>query len=178
VSGTLLKKKVNKPYRNIIIIGVGNRLLGDEGVGLHIIDNLFQIPMPSYVNIIDCGCDLLSLMSHLNKPRKIIIIDAIRAGGKPGEIYRFDCSELETTQAKMYSSHQVRTIDALRLLKQVYPALSNCEIVVIGIEPKAIELHTGLSEEVRESIADVMRLILEEISLQGMPQVTPGYSLL
>lgn len=68
----LLKEKANKSRRNIIIVGVGNRLLGDEEVGSHII-----------VSIINCGCDLLSLMSQLNKPRKIIIVDAMCAGGKP-----------------------------------------------------------------------------------------------
>jgi len=105
-------------------------------------------------------------MSHLNKPRKIIIIDAIRAGEKPGKVYRFDYSELGVVQAGMPSAHQITTMEAVELLRQVYPALSNCEIVVIGIEPKAIELHTGLSEEVRESIAVVMRLILGEVYLQ------------
>ena len=110
MNNNLSKGKANKSRRNILIVGVGNRLLGDEGVGLHIIDNLLQIPMPSYVNIIDCGCNLLSLMPYLNKQHKIIVIDAIRAGGKPGEIYKFDYSELEIKEAKIYSAHQVGVI--------------------------------------------------------------------
>lgn len=167
MSTTLSNKKADKSRGSITIVGVGNRLLGDEGVGLHIIDSLSQIPMPSYVNIIDCGCDLLSLMTYLNKPQKIIVIDAIRAGGKPGEIYRFDYTELGTTQAEMHSAHQVGAADALRLLTQIYPALANSEITVIGIEPKAIELSTNLSEEVRESIAHVTRTVLDEIFLQS-----------
>ena len=167
MSTTLSNKKADKSRGSITIVGVGNLLLGDEGVGLHIIDNLSQIPIPSYVNIIDCGCDLLSLTSYLNKPQKIIVIDAIRAGGKPGEIYRFDYTELGTTQAEMHSAHQVGAADALRLLTQIYPALANSEITVIGIEPKAIELSTNLSEEVRESIAHVTRIVLDEIFLQS-----------
>lgn len=167
MSSTLLKEKANTSHRDIVVVGVGNLLLSDEGVGLHIIDNLSQIPIPSYVNIIDCGCDLLSLTSYLNKPQKIIVIDAIRAGGKPGEIYRFDYTELGTTQAEMHSAHQVGAADALRLLTQIYPALANSEITVIGIEPKAIELSTNLSEEVRESIAHVTRTVLDEIFLQS-----------
>jgi hydrogenase maturation protease len=158
-----LKEKTGKPHKKIIIVGVGNRLLGDEGIGPHIIDKLLQTHMPSNVEVIDCGCDLLSLTPHLNKPQKIIVIDAIRAGGKPGEIYRLDYSELETRGVKMRSSHQVGAIDALGLLKQIYPALADCEIVIIGMEPKAIELGTGLSDKVRESVADVLRLVFEEI---------------
>jgi len=168
VNATLpLKEKTSKSHKNIIIAGVGNRLLGDESIGPHVIDKLLQMHIPSNVNIIDCGCDLLGLMSYLNKPQKIIIIDAIRAGGKPGEIYRFDYTELGTTQAEMHSAHQVGAADALRLLTQIYPALANSEITVIGIEPKAIELSTNLSEEVRESIAHVTRTVLDEIFLQS-----------
>ena len=160
---TLSKRKANKLRKNILIVGVGNRLLGDEGVGLHIIDDLLRIPMPPYVNIIDCGCDLLSLMFYLNKPHKIIVIDAIRAGGKPGEIYKFDYSELEITETKIYSAHQVGVIDVLGLLKQICPSLANSEIIVIGIEPKVIELSADLSKEVKESITEVTKLILEDV---------------
>ena len=162
----LLKKKTNKSHKNIIIAGVGNRLLGDEGLGPHIIDKLLQMHIPSNVEVIDCGCDLLSLTAHLNKPQKIIIIDAISAGGKPGKIYRLDHCELETGDVKMRSSHQVGAINALGLLKQIYPVLVDCEVVIIGIEPKAIELNTELSEEVSRSITDVTKLVIEEIPLQ------------
>lgn len=63
----------------------------------------------------------------------------------------------------MRSSHQVGAIDALGLLKQIYSVLAGYEIVIIGLEPKAIELSTSLSKKVRESIADVLRLVFEEI---------------
>ncbi len=165
MSTTLLKKKVDKSRGSITIVGVGNRLLGDEGVGLHIIDNLSQIPMPSHVKIIDCGCDLLSLMAYLNKPQKVLVIDAIRAGGKPGQIYRFDFDELHAVQNEMHSAHQVKTADALELLKQVCPCLTDCEITVMGIEPKEIKLSEYLSREVGQSISALTRLVLEEISL-------------
>jgi len=159
-------KREKKSHRKTIIVGVGNRLLGDEGVGLHVIDNLSQIPMPSNVDVVDCGCDLLSLIPHLNKPQKIIVIDAVRAGGKPGEIYRLDYNELKTRGVEMQSSHQVRATDALGLLKQIYPVLAGCEIIIIGIEPEAMELSICLSEKAKESIADVTKLVLGEISLQ------------
>ena len=167
MNNPLSYQRANKLPKNILIVGVGNRLLGDEGVGLHIIDDLLQIPMPPYVNIIDCGCDLLSLMSYLNKPKKIIVIDAIHAGGKPGEIYKFDYSELEITEAKIYSAHQVGVIDSLGLLKQICPSLANSEIILIGIEPKVIELSADLSKEVKESIPDVTKIIVEDVWIQN-----------
>ena len=162
-----LKEKTSKSHKNIIIAGVGNRLLGDESIGPHIIDKLLQMHIPSNVEVIDCGCDLLSLIPYLNKSQKIIIIDAIRAGGKPGEIYRFDYSKLATTKDETQSGHQIGTIDVLRLLKSVYPVLADSEITVIGIEPKTLELGNNLSKEVKERIADVTRLVIEEISPQS-----------
>jgi len=167
VSDNVIVETANKSHKDVIVVGIGNRLLGDEGMGLHIIDNLSKIPMPSHVNIIDCGCDLLSLTAYLNKPQKIVIIDAIRAGGMPGEIYRFDYSKLATTKDETQSGHQIGTIDVLRLLKSVYPVLADSEITVIGIEPKTLELGNNLSKEVKERIADVTRLVIEEISPQS-----------
>jgi len=167
MTSTLIKEAAKKSHKDIMVVGVGNRLLGDEGIGLYIIDNLSQIHMPSTVNFIDCGCDLLGLMSYLNKPQKIVIIDAIRGGGKPGEIYRFDYSKLPTTKDETQSGHQMRTIFVLGLLRSVYPVLADSEITLIGVEPKTLELGNNLSQEVKESIADVTRLVIEEISPQS-----------
>ena len=157
------EKEETESLKQTLIVGVGNPLLGDEGIGPYAVRNLSQLPMPPDVDLLDCGCDLLNLVSYMDKPKKIIILDAIRAGGKPGRIYRFDLDELETIQTTTRSAHQLQTVDALRLLKKVCPCLSRCEIIVIGIEPKVMELSGDLSEEVTESIADLTRLVLEEL---------------
>ena len=166
------KTEKDEALKQTLIVGVGNPLLGDEGIGLHAVRNLSQLPMPANVGLLDCGCDLLNLVAYLpnsrqagaDKLKKIIILDAIRGGGKPGRIYRFDFAELETIQTQTRSAHQLQTVDALRLLKKVCPCLSRCEIVVMGIEPKAMQLSGDLSQEVRESIADLIRLVREECS--------------
>jgi hydrogenase maturation protease len=168
MTSALIKETAKKSHKDIMVVGIGNRLLGDEGIGLYIIDNLSQIPMPSNVNFIDCGCDLLGLMSYLNKPQKIIIIDAIRGGGKPGEIYKFNYSKLTTMKDETQSGHQMRTIFVLGLLRSVYPVLADSEITLIGVEPKTLELGNNLSQEVKERIADVTRLVIEEISLRSL----------
>jgi hydrogenase maturation protease len=157
-------KKRNQSPGQTLIVGVGNPLLGDEGIGCHIVEKLSQMVMPADVSILDCGCDLLNLASCIDKPQRIIVIDAIRAGGKPGQVCKFDLDELDTIRAKSCSAHQVRIADALRLLRQVYPHLACCKITIMGIEPGALGLGAGLSEQVNENIADLTRLVLEEIS--------------
>ena len=58
-------------------------------------------------------------------------------------------------------------VDALRLLRKVCPCLHQCEIVVMGIEPRVIELNAGLSREVAQSFAEMVRLVLGEIRSKG-----------
>jgi hydrogenase maturation protease len=157
-------KRRNLSPGQTLIVGVGNTLLSDEGIGCHVIERLSQMSMPADVNILDCGCDLLNLASYIDKPRKIIVIDAVRAAGKPGQIYRFDFDELDDIQTRSASAHQLRIVDALRLLKQAYPSLTCCKITIIGIEPGALGLGTEFSEEVKQNIANLMRLVLEEVS--------------
>jgi hydrogenase maturation protease len=136
-----------------LIVGVGNQLMGDEGVGPYAVHHLSRLPMPDDVDILECGSDLLSIISHINKPKKIIVIDAIRAGGEPGRIYRYNLDELKNIEIDTGSAHQLQVIAALRLLEKT----------VIGIEPKVIKLSADLSNEVRDSIADLTQLVLEEL---------------
>jgi hydrogenase maturation protease len=162
VSPVASEKEETASWKQILIVGLGNPLLGDEGVGPYVIRQLSGLPMPKEVEILDCGCDLLNLVSYIDKPKKVIIFDAIRAGGKPGQLHKFNFDELETIQTKTRSAHQLRAVDALRLLRKVCPCLSRCEIIVIGIEPKAMGLGGDLSQEVTESAAGLIRLVQEE----------------
>ena len=163
MKGALPGDKTNTSLGRVLIVGVGNRLLGDEGMGPRAIDKLSRIKMPPFVSILDCGCDVLSIALCLDRPNKIVIVDAIRAGGEPGRVYRFDYRELTATDGKMCSAHQIGTVEALRLLRLMCAALANTEIVVIGAEPKTTELHAGLSKEMKKSIPELIRLVLEEI---------------
>ena len=158
-------KKKNLSPEQTLIVGVGNPLLGDEGIGCHIIEKLSGMDLPSDVRILNCGCDLLNLASYINRPQRIIVIDAVRAGGKLGQIHRFDFDEFDTIKTENPFAHQLRIVDVLRLLKRVYPSLTCCKITIMGIEPAALGLSTELSEEVKDNIANLTRLVLEEVSL-------------
>lgn len=80
--------KGNESLGQTLIVGVGNPLLGDEAVGWHIVENLSQKAMPADVCILDCGCDLPNLASCIDRPRRIIVIDAIRVGGNIDKFVR------------------------------------------------------------------------------------------
>lgn len=148
---------------DILIVGAGNPLLKDEGIGVYIIEKLVRIGLPSNVQIIDCGSDLSSILTQLRSHRKIIIIDAIRAGGEPGQVYRFNYDELKEVKNRLRSAHQLSVVEMLKLLKQTYHNLSSCKIILIGIEPETISPGTKLSKKVEASIDEAISTVLREI---------------
>jgi hydrogenase maturation protease len=167
-------KKRNQSPGQTLIVGVGNPLLGDEGIGCRVVEKLSQMAMPVDVRILDCGCDLLNLASCIDSPRRIIVIDAIRAGGKPGQIHTFDFDELDAIRTRSSSAHQLRIVDAMRLLKQIYPCLTCCKITVMGIEPESLGLSTELSEQVNESIDNLTKLVIDDVYMTSVVRQGDG----
>lgn len=144
----------------ITILGIGNLLLKDEGVGVHVVQELANNIDYANVSIIDGGTspDVLSLVDDCID--KLIIVDAVKAGNKPGTIYRFSIDDLDLDSARPISLHEVGVLDGLRMM-----ALLNRQpksTVIIGVEPKTIDYGLELSPEVEEKLPEVIKLILKE----------------
>uniref|UniRef100_A0A7J3ZKS0 Hydrogenase maturation protease n=1 Tax=Fervidicoccus fontis TaxID=683846 RepID=A0A7J3ZKS0_9CREN len=154
---------VESARKKLVIIGIGNLLLSDEGVGVHVVSELKRFELPAYVEVYDgatLGLEILSLMEGASKA---IIVDAVRGGGKPGTIYRFNLRdfEYETNVLRMTSMHHLDFATALKLGEGAYSLPE--EVIVIGIEPSRIDVGLELSDEVRAAIPEVLKIILEEI---------------
>jgi len=147
--------------QKILIVGLGNLLLGDEGVGIHVIYELKKLELPRNVALIDGGTAAFDLIPLLKDADKLIIVDAVQAGEKPGAIYRFRPEAISQNSLKIMSLHQINLKDVLsaaRLLN-IEP-----ETVIIGIEPKRIEYGLELSEELKQAIPQVIKLVQEELA--------------
>jgi hydrogenase maturation protease len=145
----------------ITVLGIGNLLLKDEGVGVHLVQKLASILSDANVNIIDAGTypDFLSLID--DSTDKLIILDAVKAGDKPGTIYRFSFDDVELDSASTISLHDIGVSDSLKMM-----ALFNRQpksTVIIGIEPKTIDFGLDLSPEVEEKLPRIINLVLKEI---------------
>jgi len=162
----------------IVVLGVGNLLLRDEGVGVQIVKMLHKDDL-SYPNlaIIDGGTSP-EIMSLVEGADKLIIIDAVKGGKEPGTIYRFtiddvdlgspcsaeDCAAHKDTGLQVYqklSLHQIDIVDNLRMLSLIGKQPRN--IVIIGIEPRTIEPGLELSSEIQSKIPEITRLVRDEI---------------
>ena len=149
-------EKVNK----IVVLGIGNLLLGDEGLGIHLIQMLEDKPLEyKNVEIIDAGiCN--DFTSFIDDHCGLIIVDAITGGREPGTVYNLTINDI--VKENEYSSlHSMDILDSLSLLESL--GEKPCKVVVTGIEPKSIAPSLTLSEEVSKSINDLMQIVLSEI---------------
>jgi hydrogenase maturation protease len=165
-------KSVNEGCPKITVLGIGNLLLKDEGVGVHLVQKLTGILDDANVDIIDAGTypDFPALVN--DSTDKLIIIDAVKAGDKPGTIYRFNFDNVDPDSALPVSLHDIGVADSLKIM-----ALLNRQpksIVVIGIEPKTIDFGLELSPEVEDKLPEVIKLVLKEIAETTINLKTPS----
>lgn len=152
---------------HIMILGIGNLLFTDEGFGIRVINQLLaRYRFPDNVSIEDggvLGVNLLGIISHADH---LIVIDAVRNQGKPGDIHRLEASDLPERIRLKNSLHQVDFLEALTLCQ----ALDKVpKTVVIGVEPADIEtLSTELTPAVQAQVEPVVQLVLAELARLGV----------
>ena len=154
---------MEKPEVRITVVGVGNLLLRDEGIGVHIAHALQQIDIPHNVKIVDGGTSP-DLPYYLENVDKLIIIDAVKTGGQPGTIYRFHPHDMDIESEGSISLHELGLEQSLRMMRLT--GTEPKETVIIGIEPKEIDWGTELSAELQQKIPEIINAVLKEISPQ------------
>lgn len=152
----------------ILVLGLGNILLKDEGVGVHIAQMLQELVLPHNVEVVDGGTASLDVLLLAPGIEKLVVIDALRAGKEAGTIYKARLkSEERDKLEQIFSSgsrislHQVGLIDALAIAEKM-----NCapkEIAIIGIEPKKIDCGLELTDDVKQKIPEIINTVLKEV---------------
>jgi len=141
------------------VVGIGNILLRDEGIGCHVVGALEGISLPD-VQVIDGGTcpDVLQLLEDVDK---LVVVDAVRGGGMPGQIYRFRPEDVTLEQKPLLSLHDMSLIDSLKLMQLRHKV---GDAVIIGVEPKEINCGLELSPELQERIPQIIGAILSELN--------------
>jgi len=156
--------------KQIAIVGLGNILMQDEGVGVHVIRALEEEDLGPAVDCFDGGTALAELMPSLEGYRKLILVDAVKGGGKPGAVYRFEVNAFTPTPgdptpsgsspAKL-SLHETTLYESLQMAELCGSVPE--EVLIIGVEPKVIAEGLDLSEDVRASLPRVIHAIRREV---------------
>jgi hydrogenase maturation protease len=150
----------------IMILGVGCILFSDEGFGVRVIETIQErYEFPDNVLVVDGGVLGINLLGVISKPDHLIVVDAIRNKGKPGDMYRLAGQAIPERIRAKNSLHQVDFLEALTLCQ----ALDKVpETVILGVEPEDIEtLSTELTAVTQSKVDPIIDKVLSEIKRLG-----------
>lgn len=154
----------------VLILGIGNILLQDEGAGVHVVRKLQHMSLSPEIEIIDGGTLGLDLFHYLEGRKKVILVDTIQTEQKPGTIYRFRPEEIQhITHKEKLSFHQVSFFDVLRLANFLDPILP--ELIVIAVRPKDISPGMDLTPEIEAKIPTLIDFVMEEVKKIPLEQM-------
>jgi hydrogenase maturation protease len=153
-----------------LVLGLGNLVHADDGVGVHAIHRLQgDSHVPAGVVMMDGGTQGLSLVPHISGFQRLLVIDAVDTGQQPGTLIRLEGNALEKLPGKA-SVHQLGFADlmvALKLLRQ-----SPEEIVVIGVQPQSTDWSVELTAPVRQSLDELLAVVIAQLrSWAKLPEV-------
>jgi len=147
--------------KSTLVLGVGNFLLSDEGVGIHVAHQLQNMPLTSDVEVIDGGTGGFELITHLEGRKKVIIVDAVRTDDEPGTVYRFTPEDIAPHRQDSFSVHQLSLHELFSFVQKM---MSPPEVVVYGVVPQETKLFsTKLSKVVRRGVMRMLPALIEEI---------------
>ncbi|MEK6692345.1 MAG: HyaD/HybD family hydrogenase maturation endopeptidase [Nitrospirota bacterium] len=153
--------KGRSPPPKVLILGVGNLLLRDEGFGVHLIKSLEGISFPENVQLLEAGTVSHQLIPLFHSIDYLIVIDVIEAGDGPGSIFKFSPDDVKFRSERMLSLHQMGIIDILQMAELTG---AKPKTIIIGIQPKDISSWSlELSDELKAVIPRVKDLIFEEL---------------
>jgi len=152
--------------KHILVLGVGNILLGDEGAGVRLIQKLEEeYVFSENVELYDGGTLGLRLLEPICRSDFAIVVDIVRSGGAPGAIYRIAEKDLSGKIPYKSSLHELNIVETLIYAEELG---SKPETVVIGIEPGDwTSWSTELTGAVRNRMEDFVAVVLGEIEKAG-----------
>ncbi len=155
--------------KEIMVLGCGNILFADDGFSVHVIEKLNKIltdDEKKRIALVDAGTgapqQVLTLIDENSKTKKIIVVDVIDWGLKPGEIKIIEKDELPNPKYDRLDSHNWPLSSLLKEVAEKY----NIEVKVVGCQAKYIsepDVYIGLSEEVEKAIDKAVNIILREL---------------
>jgi len=150
-----------EPQERFLVVGLGNLLLRDDGVGVHVVRALAEAPPPDTL-VVEVGTAVLDALHLFEAAERILAIDAMKAGGPPGTVYR--CGIDAVADTAPVSLHELDIRAAVRMMGSGREP----NLQVIGVEPMEIDYGMELSEPVAHVVPGVMELVRRTIGAWAM----------
>jgi hydrogenase maturation protease len=152
---------------DITILGIGNLLMGDEGIGIHTLNTLREsYAFSPDINFIDGGTTGLDLIPFFENCKKMIIIDAVDFQKEPGYIESLNNDEIQYRFNTKLSLHHAGLSDVLSVLQ--LQDIPFPEMVLIGVQPKVVELGMELSDVIKEKHPNIISNIIDTLTKWGI----------
>ena len=150
----------------VVVLGVGNLLLSDDGLGVRVIEDLQRrFDMPDGVELVDGGVSGMELLGYIAGVEHLIIVDAIRAGRGPGVIVRLTGGEIPRVFRLKLSPHHVGLSDVFATLE--LSGESPRHVVALGTEPRSLGLGMELTPEVAALVPELSARVIAELEAAG-----------
>jgi len=149
----------------ILVVGVGNLIMRDDGFGVHLVRALAKETLPDDVDLFDGGTLGPEMLPWLEGREKVIFVDALNAEMEPGTLFRFEPADLEYHMEQKTSIHQIGLIDTLSMAELMGNAPDN--VVIFGLQPKIVDWGEELSPELKRVIPKIINLVKKEITTKN-----------
>jgi len=157
----------------VVVLGIGNTLLSDEGVGVHAIEALQnRYALSDAVEVVDGGTTGMELLPELANADHLIVVDAVRVGQPPASVVRLTDEQVPAFFKTKLSPHQIGLSDVLAAL--TFSGEAPGRIVLIGVQPVSLDLALELSPAVAARLDEVVGLITAELAALGLPAMAKG----
>jgi hydrogenase maturation protease len=156
-----LRGGVTAPPQQVLILGVGNLLLKDDGFGVHLVNSLKDTVFPENIKVLEAGTVSHQLIPLLHEVDFLIVVDVVEAGDVPGSLFRFSPEDMKFESEQKVSLHQISLVDVLHMAELTG---RKPQTVIIGVQPKDVASWSlELSDELNAVIPKVKELIFKEL---------------
>jgi hydrogenase maturation protease len=151
----------------VVVLGIGNTILSDEGVGVHAAEALQAAhELPDYVEVIDGGTAGMELLGPLSGVDLLVVLDAVKTGRPPATVVKLAGSEVPAFFRSKLSPHQVSICDVLAALE--FSGDKPKDLVLIGVEPESLDLGLSLTPAVAARVPEMVAMAAAELAARGV----------
>ncbi|HWR73710.1 MAG TPA: HyaD/HybD family hydrogenase maturation endopeptidase [Nitrospirota bacterium] len=147
----------------IVILGLGNILLSDEGIGVRAVEAMQErYTFDPPVEVVDGGTMGLDLLPYFELDGKVLIIDAVDFGKPPGHVGVLENDQIPSVLRSKLSSHHIGLNDLLAAAKLVDSSPS--QVSLIGIQPRSLDVSLDMTEEIRVKLDELIALAVRKLA--------------
>ncbi|MBF0355198.1 MAG: HyaD/HybD family hydrogenase maturation endopeptidase [Alphaproteobacteria bacterium] len=151
----------------VMILGIGNMLMSDEGIGVRVVQEMeSRFRFSPDIEIVDGGTSGMELLEPMMNLNHLIVVDAVRSGDPAGTLIRLEDDEVPALFQTRLSPHQLGLSDVLATLKLAggFPL----HLVLLGCEPESLATHMGLTPSVEAQVEPLIEAVLAELAKIGL----------